>query len=55
MKKLIGVAIILLTLVLTVIYRQLAHRPGPAKEKPAPAYVPASLRDGMLLSYLLLQ
>jgi hypothetical protein len=28
MKKLIGVAIILLTLVLSVIYRQMTHRPA---------------------------
>ena len=53
MKKLIGVAIIVLTLILTVIYRQLSHRP--AKEKAPQAYVPASLREGMLLSYLMLQ
>jgi hypothetical protein len=53
MKKLIGVIVILLTLILSVLYRQLAHRP--AKEKSEQAHVPASLRDGMILSYLLLQ
>ncbi|HLZ87194.1 MAG TPA: hypothetical protein VKQ52_08140 [Puia sp.] len=53
MKKLLGVAIILLTLILSVIYRQLSHRP--VKENPQHAYVPATLRDGMLLSYLLFQ
>jgi hypothetical protein len=53
MKKLIGVAIILLTLVLSVIYRQLTHRPAAAK--PEQSYVPATMRDGMLLSYLILQ
>lgn len=51
MKKIIGVAIILLTLVLSVIYRQLKHQH--VKEKPEQTHVPASLRDGMLLSYLL--
>ncbi len=53
MKKLIGVIVILLTLLLTVIYRQLTTRP--AKEKPARAYIPASLREGMTLSCMLLQ
>ena len=53
MKKLIGVIVILLTLILSVIYRQLTHRP--VKQREERAYVPATLRDGMLLSYLLLQ
>ena len=53
MKKLIGVAAILFTLLLSVIYRQLTG--GPAKEKPAKAVVRAGLRDGMFLSCLLLQ
>lgn len=53
MKKIIGVAVLVLTLIVAVIYRQLSHRP--AKEKPEKALVPASLRDGMLLSYLLFQ
>lgn len=52
MKKIIGVAIIVLTLVLTVIYRQLTQRP--AAEKAKRALVPASLRAGTLLSYLML-
>jgi hypothetical protein len=50
MKKIIGVAIIMLTLVLTVIYRQLTHRPPSAMSEKATV----SLRDGMLLSYLML-
>ena len=53
MKKLIGVVIIMLTLVLSVIYRQLTQRP--VKHKPEQAYVPVSLRDGMLLSFVLFQ
>jgi len=52
MKKVIGVAIVLLTLVLSVIYRQLTHRQA-KKAKAEQTYVPASLRDGMLLSYLM--
>jgi hypothetical protein len=39
MKKIIGVAIIVLTLILAVIYRQLTRRP--AKEKPQQALVTA--------------
>jgi hypothetical protein len=39
MKKIIGVAILVLTLVLTVIYRQLTHRP--AKQKTDQAFVTA--------------
>ena len=39
MKKIIGVAIIVLTLILTVIYRQLTHRP--AKQKNEQAFVAA--------------
>ena len=53
MKKAIGVIVLLLTLVLSVIYRQLTHRP--AKEKAAQAYVPEPVREDMLLSCLLLQ
>lgn len=39
MKKIIGVAIIMFTLVLAVVYRQLTRRP--VKEKPAQAFVTA--------------
>jgi hypothetical protein len=53
MKKLIGVIVILVTLVLSVIYRQLTHRPP--KERREHACGRASLREGMLLSYLLFQ
>ena len=53
MKKLIGVIVILLTLLLTVIYRQLTARP--AKEETPRAYIPATLREGMTLSCLLFQ
>lgn len=57
MKKLIGVAAILFTLLLSVIYRQLTAKP--AKEKPPKgcikACVRAGLREGMLLSRLLIQ
>jgi hypothetical protein len=52
MKKIIGVAILVLTLVLTVIYRQLTHRP--AAEKSKRALVPGSLRAGTLLSDLMI-
>jgi hypothetical protein len=50
MKKIIGVAIIMLTLVVAVVYRQLTHRP--ASEKTKRAFVRDSFRDGTLLSYL---
>jgi hypothetical protein len=53
MKKLIGVIALLLTLLLTVVYRQLMARP--AKEKTSRAFISASLREGMALSCLLLQ
>jgi hypothetical protein len=53
MKKLIGVAAIVLTLILTVIYRQLTARP--ARERSPRASISASLREGMALSCLLLQ
>ena len=53
MKKLIGVAAIVLTLILTIIYRQLTARP--AKEKAPRVTISASLREGMALSCLLLQ
>jgi hypothetical protein len=53
MKKIIGVAIIVLTLVVAVIYRQLTRRPSGTK--PEETHVAASLREGMLLSYLILQ
>jgi hypothetical protein len=53
MKKLIGVAAILLALLLTVIYRQLTHHN--AKAKPETSYVPRVLRDGMFLTALLIQ
>jgi hypothetical protein len=53
MKKIIGVIAILLTLLLTVIYRQLTARP--AKEKTSRACISASLREGMALSCLFMQ
>ena len=53
MKKIIGVGIILLTLILAVVYRQLTHRPA-VGSKPESADAPVSLREGMLLSYLML-
>jgi hypothetical protein len=53
MKKLIGVVAVVLTLVLTVIYRQLMAKP--AKEEPPRATIAGSLREGMTLSCLLLQ
>ncbi|HWB90796.1 MAG TPA: hypothetical protein VG605_03050 [Puia sp.] len=53
MKKLIGVIAIMLTLILTVIYRQLTARP--AKDRPTRAHISARLREGMALSYLLFQ
>ena len=53
MKKLIGVIAIMLTLILTVIYRQLTAKP--AREKAPRATITASLREGMALSCLLLQ
>ena len=53
MKKLIGVIAIMLTLILTVIYRQLVAKP--AREKAARGAITASLREGMALSCLLLQ
>jgi hypothetical protein len=51
MKKLIGVIALVLTLVLSVIYRSLTARQ--AKEKPPRAYIPAGLKEGMVLSCLL--
>jgi cell division protein FtsL len=53
MKKLIGMIVILLTLILSVIYRQLTARQ--VREKQPQAYITAALREGMTLSYLLLQ
>lgn len=59
MKKLIGVAAVLFTLLLSVIYRQLTTRP--VKDRPIKACLRAKhslgrgLREGMLLSYLVLQ
>jgi hypothetical protein len=53
MKKLIGVIAILLTLILSVIYRQLTHHS--AKAKPDTCYVPRALQDGMFLTALLIQ
>ena len=53
MKKLIGVIVIVFTLILTVIYRQLTARP--AKDKPPRAHISAGLREGMALSCLFLQ
>ncbi len=53
MKKLIGMIVILLTLILSVIYRQLTARP--VSEKQPQAYIPAALREGMTLSCLPLQ
>lgn len=53
MKKLIGVVAIVLTLILTVIYRQLMAKP--AREKTTRGAITASLRERMALSCLLLQ
>ncbi len=53
MKKLIGLIVIVLTLILSVVYRQLTA--GPAKEKQPQSCIPLALREGMTLSYLLLQ
>ena len=53
MKKLIGMIVILLTLILSVIYRQLTARP--VREKQSRTYIPAALREGITLSCLLLQ
>ncbi len=53
MKKLIGMIVILLTLILSVIYRQLTARP--AREKLSRTCIPVALREGMTLSYMLLQ
>ena len=53
MKKLIGVIAIMLTLILTVIYRQLMAKP--AGEKAARGTITASLQEGMAISCLLLQ
>jgi hypothetical protein len=53
MKKLIGVVAIVITLILTIIYRQLTARP--ARENAPRATISASLREGMALSCLLLQ
>lgn len=53
MKKLIGVIAILLTLLLSAIYRQLTHHN--AKAKPETSYVPRVLQDGMFLTALLMQ
>jgi hypothetical protein len=53
MKKLIGMIVILLTLILSVIYRQLTARP--VREKQPRTYIPAALREGITLSCLLLQ
>ena len=53
MKKLIGVVAIVITLILTIIYRQLTARPS--REKAERATISASLREGMALSCLLLQ
>ena len=54
MKKIIGVGIVLLILIVAVIYRQLTHRCSTRPESTR-VCVPASLRDGRLLSYLLFQ
>ncbi len=51
MKKIISVAAIMLTLLLTVIYRQLTAKP--TKEKPSRVALTASLREGVALSCLL--
>jgi hypothetical protein len=53
MKKLIGMIVILLTLILSVIYRQLTARP--VREEQSRAYIPVALREGMTLSCLFLQ
>jgi hypothetical protein len=53
MKKLIGVIIILITLLLSVIYRRLTG--SHVKEKPRQVFVAAALRQELVLSYLLIQ
>jgi len=53
MKKLIGVIVILLTLLLTVIYRQLTAKM--VKEEAPRSYIPATLREGVALACLLRQ
>jgi hypothetical protein len=58
MKKLIGVAAILFTLLISVIYRQLTARPvkdGPIKACLRAHSLGSGLREGMMLSYLILQ
>ncbi len=53
MKKLIGVIAILLTLLLSAIYRHLTNHN--VKAKPETAYVPRALRDGLYLTAMLIQ
>jgi hypothetical protein len=53
MKKLIGMIVILLTFILSIIYRQLTARP--VREKQPRSCIPVVLREGVALSYLLLQ
>ncbi len=53
MKKLIGVIAILLTLLLSAIYRQLTNHN--AKSKPETACGRKILRDGLFLTALLIQ
>jgi hypothetical protein len=52
MKKLIGVIAILLTLLLSAIYRQLTHHNAKAKPETSCGRV---LQDGMFLTALLMQ
>jgi hypothetical protein len=54
MKKFIGVAIVMLTLALAVIYRQLTHRLSVRPDRKQ-VCVPVTLRDGALLSCLFFQ
>jgi hypothetical protein len=53
MKKIIGVIAILLTLLLSAIYRQLTHHN--AKAKPETACAHRVLQDGLFLTALLMQ
>ena len=54
MKKIIGVAVVALTLILTVIYRELTTRKT-VREKAPREFISVSLREGMTLSCLLFQ
>ena len=53
MKKLIGVAVLLLSVILFLLYRQLTHRA--VKVSQPMVSVPAILRENMMLSSVLFQ